>query len=420
VGAELGILGLIALGTTLWLIWRALRRNLNLRPDPLYIGSATALVGFATHHLLDLPAMMPAIFVTMLIILAVTITPHNPQPISLRSRHFAWAASIVAALVLIVTGLFGSLTYSNYYNVLSRASAVTDRMEYRLIGYELDLVIVLDPANPAYYDQQGKLYLLEGSPSLATQSFQNYVELAPEYSFGWANLAVSYYENQQYHEALSAIQRAADLAPEMRELDYPLAIYAETAGDLELARATYQAMLAYNPDLVLLPSWNFSPLRTELAETVTVSPNAQITLALVNEEPFTDYPIITPEFGYQGQALTAIVAYERGELSLLDSARNRLSFAQPYTDGDEWLDLVDAWVAWREEDQFTYNADTSFEARFFAQDYPLLENINYIQFMRLAYPRMFVANLPATGDPLFYLLQGYLIEENLNATLGLP
>ncbi len=216
VSAELGIIGLIALFLTMWFIMRAARRNLNAlearEKRPLRAG-IIALIAFGVHQLLDLPAITPAIFIVLLVILAVTITP--PDPFRWRGITIR-AALAVGAVALLTTGVFGAATYQAYINIMSGVNE--GNAGERAVA--LDAVIMLDPSMPVYHQQQGYLYAVAENYLSAVTSFTRYTQLAPEYVSGWANLAAVYDALDDQTNALLMIERARAAAPELTELAF--------------------------------------------------------------------------------------------------------------------------------------------------------------------------------------------------------
>jgi O-antigen ligase len=221
VTAELGMIGLFALAFTGWAIYRAARRNvvaLEAREKRTLRPALIALIGFAAHHLLDFPSITPAIFITMLIILALAIVPPDPIRTTAVTRRVMLAFGAVA---LIVTGVFGAATYHSYINILN--GVTLDNAAERAAA--LDAIITLDPAMPVYHQQQGYLYAIARDYPRAAAAFERYTTLAPEYVAGWINLAAVYDALADRTNARIAIDRAAQLAPQMSEIAFARARY---------------------------------------------------------------------------------------------------------------------------------------------------------------------------------------------------
>ncbi len=82
VAAELGLLGVLALGATTWLTiregitgWRQARE----RERTLRTGALAALAGFGTHHMVDFPVITPAVAVTLIVVLCIALLPDEAR-----------------------------------------------------------------------------------------------------------------------------------------------------------------------------------------------------------------------------------------------------------------------------------------------------------------------------------------------------
>lgn len=311
VAAELGIVGLAALALTLWGIYRGIRTNLSsLETDGVSVGahsraplqsgtsqsisqpddvgarralplhnpstkdqlerltliSATAVfVSFGVHHLLDLPAMSPAVMGMALVALVVAVAPVTPQPVEpsisvsdkspsvgavrepllpenaafqIVSKERAVTALAVGGLaVLLASGIWSSLIYDEYVNALSYGVSTGD---YAGAAARLEPVIAADPSLAIYHQQRGFLLGLaaaSGDTSAlpgAVAEFECYTTLAPEYATGWANLGALYAQTGDYERAAAAMRRAVELAPAAPSLADRLSEYeaATTSGQL--------------------------------------------------------------------------------------------------------------------------------------------------------------------------------------------
>lgn len=301
VAAELGIVGLAALALTIIQAVRAVRANLRAASGAervLIAAAGAAFTGFAVHHLLDLPAMMPAIFLLGWLVLAAATAPFAPPPIS--SRWLRGLALIpIAWLILLIGGAWSSAVYGEYVAALSVGAQVDEgpaAARWMRAAEQLDAAIAADPALGPLHHQQGLLYGLaaaEGEISAlapANAALEQWVALESGYAFGWANLAALYAEAGALDRAQAAAGQAVALAPNEPVFAYNLGRYAEKAGDLDTAQAAYAAALhladaAGYADLVLLPEWDESPLRRSIAVAPDdLSPSGQVIARLVAGE----------------------------------------------------------------------------------------------------------------------------------------
>jgi hypothetical protein len=225
VAAELGILGLIALIVTVILIVRAARRNAETVHGAerfALIAAGGACISFTVHHLLDLPAMNPAIMIMGLFALVAFAAPlalakDAPNLITHRIRG---AVVIVGSIGLIIVGVWSAAQYQRYWDAVYYA---IDTGDYAGGAARLDPVIAVDPSLPLYYQQRGMLYGLAaaaGDTTLlpaAITSFERFTQLAPYSANGWYNLAALYAQAGRYEDAAEALQQLAILSPPLYE-----------------------------------------------------------------------------------------------------------------------------------------------------------------------------------------------------------
>lgn len=74
--------------------------------------------------------------------------------------------------------------------------------------------ISLDPANPVLRLDYGGLFYIYKNYELAIEQFKISVQLKPDYSNGWYNLASAYREDQKYEKAVAALEKVLDSLPE--------------------------------------------------------------------------------------------------------------------------------------------------------------------------------------------------------------
>lgn len=232
--AEMGLAGAAALVVSVGVVLRQLRRNWTALIDdrPTLIAGIAALAGFGAQHLMDTPAMMPAIALTALLMLALCLTPAQPQPVRGIGRR-AWPISVtIGWAALLALAFWSSGLYSAYYHTLVKAQETDD---YIGGAEQLAPVIAADPAQPAYHMMQGYLYGLaaaEGdlaAAELAQASYRRYLALEPNHAVSWANLAALAYQTSDDAAALQAIDQAIRLAPAWPLFQRQQAIY---RGDL--------------------------------------------------------------------------------------------------------------------------------------------------------------------------------------------
>lgn len=421
VGAELGFVGLAALALTAWQTFRTVRRPVGATA----IMSTAALAGFAAHQLVDLPAMMPAIAISALMMLAVAVPAERPP------RRARWQPILVAAggVVLVGSGLWNSLTYSAYVTTLSEGLASED---YRATAERLRTIATADPAFPVYWQQEGLLLgwaAAEGdgdAARMAIDAFQHYTALAPDYANGWANLAGLHASLGEAEPAAAAMHIAAELAPQSWSLAYRFAGLTEAAGDTEAASQLYAHLVATNADITLMPDWNASPLRSTLTVNEgMLSPVAQTMVLLERGEVEAARQVWDASGESKGiysnnhiiNMLFALIAGDTGRAQTeYQAARQAISEQNALA----WTYTGAAFLNPATFDQQIATARAAVAGSLHEADWELGVNINYIQFLSLAMPRQFLPQVGYTEvDPvLLHLLNSPEALAALRQTTG--
>jgi O-antigen ligase len=264
VATELGVVGLVVLAFSAWRVFREL--HLLRNRDPLSIMGIAAFAGIAAHHMVDVPAMMPALALTALLILALLTSPAETANMEHPIPSYRWQPLLLAAfsLALLASGIWSTFSYREYIGAMSDGIA---RDAYRDAATRVKNLAENDPALAVYAQQAGLLFGFAAEQgdtdaiSAGIVEFRRYTELEPSYSSGWANLAALYSEAGETELAAETMQRAVSLAGESWSLNYHYGVYAEAAGQPETAQQAYETAFAYNNTLMFLPEWESSPVR---------------------------------------------------------------------------------------------------------------------------------------------------------------
>ncbi len=250
IAAELGLVGLAALGATLYLIYRRLRDNIQaaifLSSQITLFASIAAVVGFGVHHLVDMPAMMPAIALTGLLALVLATAPTEPQPVTLRVRRVGHIGALgVLWLGLIVTGLWSSSLYRQYIGVLQDAVNEGDYVE---AARRLQPIIDADPSLAILHMEQGFLFGMAAADHdveamrAGIAAYARFLELEPSHAVSWVNVAALHWQRGDRDTAVFAMSRAVVLAP-----DEPL-----FQRNLQAYSGIGDAIVQYEPDDITL------------------------------------------------------------------------------------------------------------------------------------------------------------------------
>ncbi len=270
IAAELGILGLAALVVTLYVGFRTMQRNWQDSADRerlLLAGSTAAVVAFGVHQLTDIPAMMPAIALTGLVALVLTLAPTKPEVVNADWARIGHPLEMVGIWsIVLVSGVWSSSFYTRYVDILVEARNTED---YRHGAEQLQAVINDDSHLSLYYLEQGFLYGMAaskgdaGAARAGIESYERFIQLDPGYAVAWANLAALHWQVDERDVAIDALQQAIRLDSVEWNYYALLGRYAEAMGNVEAATNAYKEALTLNPD---------ASLYTELDQFVLTNP----------------------------------------------------------------------------------------------------------------------------------------------------
>ncbi len=416
IAADLGLIGLVTLLITVIVIVRSLRQNWQRTPPRdrlLLMGAVAAVTAFGVHQLTDLPTMMPAVALTGLVALVLALAPAEPQPMTVRWRRLGHPLGLVGLwLVLLATGWWSSRIYAQYADILN---AVAFDQNYRQGAERLQPVLDADPDLSLYRLQQAFLWGMAAQAGdadaleRAIAGYEQFTRLEPGYALGWANLAGLFWQAGKPEAAVTAMERAATLDPEVWQFRLNLSLYASAPGDSSARLGQLAEVLSLNPDALLYP------------EVKRILPPD---FSLPDESAgYAVTPIVTALDAGEGQA--ALSAWEQTLLSnatrhwtlramialtLNDRAGavGYLQQAESFVTGrvdEAWVHLGRAWLARSAGDDglMTIKRQQAFaliEREPFAADDDLLMNIAYAQFIRTAIARWYLPQvIYPVGDP---------------------
>lgn len=233
IAAEMGLVGLLALLLTAFAFYRAFWKNWR-EADTTYkaalAASAAGFCGLAAHHLVDLPAMMPLIALIGLLLAALSTAPANPTPIqSVRRGGLQSVVLLALWITILAAGFWSSGIYRQFIDSLRYA---VNSADFRGAAQQLENVILADPL-PIYHQQQAFLWGMaaaEGDLDSAQKgavAFERFLADEPAHASSWANLAALYWQLGEAEKALSAIERAVELAPDFALFAQVRSIFAD-------------------------------------------------------------------------------------------------------------------------------------------------------------------------------------------------
>jgi putative inorganic carbon (hco3(-)) transporter len=338
--AELGILGALALVVTVGVVLWAMRENwqrIEGNERGVLIGGIAAVVGFGVHHLFDMPMMMPAIMLTLLLGLAVACTPVQPLSMAYHWRRIGHGLVMAGlGVALVVSGWWSSRIYADYLNTLRFALISA---EYRSGAERLQGVVDRDPAVSVYHWQQGYLYGISAFVEDSTEdarggivAFERYLEREPQNAINWANLGALQWQVGEQESALASFQRASDLSERSWQLAVAWGRHAEIAGDTEMAEEAYRRAVEIEPAVALiLPPREIT--LTGLPEIVRLYVEGDNATAA---ELWDSNPITTVQ-GYVTRASIAVDAGDREAAIEYLSEAERIAYADD-PPGRIWLE----------------------------------------------------------------------------------
>jgi putative inorganic carbon (HCO3(-)) transporter len=430
VADEEGVVGLVAVGWTLFILVSAMRRNWRdslSRNKPLMTGALMAVFGFGIHHLTDTPAMMPVIALIGLISLVLATVESSPMTITNSARSIGQTATLSALwIVLIATGFWSSLVYADYNTALKYALSGEHQGEYREAAVLMQSAVDADPNLALYHSQQGYLYGLaanEGDESALNPALtvdERFVQLEPQNAVGWVNLAALYAQSNRLDDAITAQQTGLELAPSAWQLWFGLGLYAEANADESLAQESYKRAL--NNASQFHPAWENTPLRSAIANSAFAMAALRGSVRALTNPPkiaTDDVHLLSRSIPGIREFITSIILAPHATEDF-DQLANLLERAELLVEDDEdqaWIDLGRADIARRVGDNSMFLSELQAARDLIApdlleEDYQFGTNIAHFQFLRFTIPRQFLPQVfYPTADPL---LLRFLNEPYLN------
>jgi len=221
--AELGLLGLVALGYSIIAGIRTIITNRRALPMPErrgYDALVAVLIGLSVHQLLDVAQYYVALLI--LIFITLVITPVAPRPITRPMTRRGLTVALAGLLVGLVLGAQWHIPiliqYSDLLHDLRQQQAAGEIDDPDLMQ-RLQALIDLDPENRAYRLQYAALlgeraYQTDDTADInaAIQAYQDALKLTPYLAVGWSNLASLYWQADDMAAASATAATAASYA----------------------------------------------------------------------------------------------------------------------------------------------------------------------------------------------------------------
>lgn len=430
IAAELGSLGLLALGVSLVTLlallrkqWRTLQGDQRL----LMIGAVAALSASFVSHLTDFTIFTVIIALMTLAVLLVALFPAKPAPLSGGRARWNGVGALMLWAALYLSGIWSNAANGEYFAALQTGIG---KGEWQVGQVHFERAIALDPQLSLYHLYYGHVLGVaaaegEVAPQAAIDAYETFVRQEPNYAAAWANLAALRWQAGEQAAALSAMQRAADLAPEAWLFHYALGAYYEQLGDLESARRAYQRALSAQPSAALYPVWRETSLRRQLAESTELPPSIDAVARLLREGDLLGAEQLWQRVRWSERAallflIDAVIAFERGAIAQAERACLQVERIPPDDAAREsWRWLCRAYLAHSKGDADAYAAAQAALESYAVQkpfDSPmdvLVSPIGYSFYQRMGIsqhllPQVYNPPLPPSFYALYDHLKGFV------------
>jgi len=112
----------------------------------------------------------------------------------------------------------------------------------------INKAIVNDPKNPAYHNDLGIVFQVQGKLDEAISCYQKALQLRPDFAEAYNNMGNVLKDQGKLDEAMSCYQKALELRPGYAEAYCNMGIVFEVQGKLDEAISCYQKALKIRPD----------------------------------------------------------------------------------------------------------------------------------------------------------------------------
>lgn len=260
--SEMGLPGAAALLISVIEIGRAVLRGLRRAPTPRAhwhtAAGAAALIAFGLHSLVDMTLLIPAVFVTLLVILFATVplpvqqhAAHNAPPWRSLARYGRPLLASGLWLAVLVSGWWAALHYRDY---VAAERALLDR-RWSAAVTQLQASAAAQPELAwlhaehgygnglwAYHEPQRADVLQNG-----IAAYERALRIEPQHAIWWANLAALHWQAGQPDAAIIAMKQATTRAPDAPDFWLNLGRFYELDGQPTAARRAYIQVLDLNP-----------------------------------------------------------------------------------------------------------------------------------------------------------------------------
>ncbi|MCC7450589.1 MAG: O-antigen ligase family protein [Anaerolineae bacterium] len=419
VAAELGLPGLLALAVTAILALRAARQNWQSGQHRILLAASIGgVVGLTVDHMLDTPtSSSPLVVVAFILTLTLATAPVNPVPVPIWQRRLRPALLTGMWIILLLTGFWTTNVYKDYVAALQYSSQSQD---YAGTAQRLKPVIDAAPAMPVYHLYNGYFLGLaahNGDQSALPQAiaaYRRFCDLEPYYAPAWANLAALYWQANQRDLAVQAIEQAVHIAPKAWNLQFNLGMYYEAVGKADRAGQAYREALTVYPDASILPAWQQSDLRRQIArendKVSVLARTVQLLSAGKADEAAQVWQGATSGAPAVDRVMAELLALAKGDRKAAADYLAAIKPAATDLQGSAWLHLGLARLASSDGDDTTARQERDTAHKFLAASPAALDDripaITYTQFWKTGLSQYYLPQVyaPPADAPLLVLL----------------
>lgn len=272
--AETGLLGLAAGAWAIVALVRAAFRRWQAAssfPERLLLaGLMGSVAGWAVHSLFDTPTFVPSVALTLILLLALLVTP---VPGRVMRAHLRWNVGLAMLwLSLVASGVWMQYAYAPFLE----GTALANAGDYQAAAPWLDQAVQRDPGHAFYHLQAGYVYGRlaafgdgpgadsDSALETAIRYYETGIAREPAYPLNHANLASLYWSHGDSDRALAEMTQAVQLAPGEATYRLNLGVFYEQLGREPEAMAAYSTTLSLRPTWARAYFWRSTPLRREI------------------------------------------------------------------------------------------------------------------------------------------------------------